>query len=139
MTLKDWNLSFYSCLNAYKLDGIFIQEKIVCHIFLFLCHILSFGSSSLNCEFIRREYGFSINSKISLMSSGNKPILILKISFKSFVDFDILQVQILKLYFQSKIDLSEKSSVELFFKPVLKLKNAWSSLLPFDFFSFLKT
>ena len=92
MILKDWNLSFYSCLNAYKLDDIFIQEKIICHIFLFLCHILSFESSSLNCEYIRREYGFSINSKISLISSGNKPILILKISVKNFVDFDNLQV-----------------------------------------------
>ena len=41
--------------------------------FLFLCNILSFGSSGLNCEFICKEYGFLINSKISLMSSGDKP------------------------------------------------------------------
>ena len=60
-----------------------------------LYHILSFGSSGLNCEFIRREYGFSINSEIPLMSSGDKPILTLKISitiflrFQYFADFDI--------------------------------------------------
>ena len=65
------NLRFYFCLNAYKLDGslIFIQKKVLWHIFLFLCHILSFGSA-LNCKFIRREYGFSLNSKVSLMRSG---------------------------------------------------------------------
>ena len=40
---------------------------------------LAFGSSGLNCEFIRREYGFSINLKISFMNSGDQPILTLKI------------------------------------------------------------
>ena len=49
----------------------------------------------LNCEFIRRECGFSINLKISLVSSSNKLILIMKISatnfwrFRYFADFDI--------------------------------------------------
>ena len=57
------------------------------------------GYSGLNCKFIRKEYGFSLNSKISLMRSGDKPILILKISVKNFADFDILQILILKLYF----------------------------------------
>ena len=33
---------------------------------VFPYHILSFGSSSLNCEFIGRKYGFSINSKIGI-------------------------------------------------------------------------
>ena len=46
---------------------------------MFLCHILSFWSSGLNCEFIRRKYGFLINLKLSFMSSGDKPILTLKI------------------------------------------------------------
>ena len=46
----------------------------------FLYHILVFGSSGLNCEFIRREYGFSINLKISFMNSDDQPILTLKIS-----------------------------------------------------------
>ena len=42
---------------------------------MFLCYILMFGSSGLNCEFIRGEYGFSLNCKISFMSSGDQPIL----------------------------------------------------------------
>ena len=29
-----------------------VWKKILCHIFLFLCHVLSLGSSGLNCEFI---------------------------------------------------------------------------------------
>ena len=67
-----WDLSFYFCVKVQKLDDsfIFIWKKILWHIFLFLYHILSLGSSGLNCEFIRREYGFLINSKISFMSSG---------------------------------------------------------------------
>ena len=62
---------------------------------MFLCHILSFGSSGLNCEFIHSEYGFSRNLKIPFMSSGDKPILILKITVTNFcrlqyfADFDI--------------------------------------------------
>ena len=62
---------------------------------MFLCHVLSFGSFGLNYEFIRREYGFLVNSKISLMSSVHKPILTLKISVTNFcrleyfADFDI--------------------------------------------------
>ena len=57
---------------------------------VFLCYILLFGSSGLNCEFIRREYGFSINSKISFMNSGDKPILTLKISVTNFCRFRYL-------------------------------------------------
>ena len=62
---------------------------------MFLYHILSFGSSGLNCEFIRREYAFSINSKIPFMNSGDKPIFTLKVSvtnfgrFRYFADLDI--------------------------------------------------
>ena len=62
---------------------------------MFLCHILSFGSSGLKCEFILRKYGSLINSKISLVSSGDKLILTLKISVTNFcrllyfADFDI--------------------------------------------------
>ena len=33
------------------------------------------------------------------MSSGDKPILILKISVENFADFDIMQILVLKLYF----------------------------------------
>ena len=99
ITLKDSLLGprFYFCVKVHKLydSFTFIWKKIRCHIFLFLCHILSFGSSGLNCEFIPRDYGFSINSKISFMNSGDKPILNLKISvtnfyrFRYFADFDI--------------------------------------------------
>ena len=62
---------------------------------MFLCHIFTFGSSGLNCKFIRREYGRSINLKISFTSSGDQPILTLKISVTNFsrcryfTDFDI--------------------------------------------------
>ena len=83
--------------------------------FLLLCHIFSFGSSDLNCRFIRREYGFSINSKIPLMRSNYKPILILKISvipIKIHLEnFNILQILILKLYFLVKIVSSELSCI----------------------------
>ena len=41
----------------------------------------------LKCEVVRREYGFSINSKTSFMRSGDKPILTLKISVTSFSGF----------------------------------------------------
>ena len=73
---------------------------------MFLCHILSFGSSGLNRNFIRREYGFSINSKISSMGSVNKPILTLKISVKNscryqyFGDFDIKIVLLVQNSFE---------------------------------------
>ena len=50
----------------------------------FQCHISSLGSSGLNCEYIRREYGVLINSKISFMSSRYKLILTLKISVTNF-------------------------------------------------------
>ena len=61
----------------------------------FLCYIFSFGYSGLNCEFICGEYGFSIYLKISLMSSGDQPILTFRISVTNFLhisifsDFDI--------------------------------------------------
>ena len=45
----------------------------------FLCYILTFGSSGFNCEFIHSEFGFSINLKISFTSSGDLPILTLKV------------------------------------------------------------
>ena len=51
---------------------------------MFLYYILKLGSSGLNCEFIRGGYGFSINLKISFMSSGDQPILTLKISVTDF-------------------------------------------------------
>ena len=105
ITLKENVLGrrFYFFVKVHKLydSFIFIRKNIRCYIFLFLCNILSFGSSGLNCKFILREYGFSINSKISFMSSGDKPILITnyiynyKISitnfsrFQYFTDFDI--------------------------------------------------
>ena len=41
----------------------------------------------LKCEVVRSVYGFSINSKISVMNSGDKIFLTLKISETSFVDF----------------------------------------------------
>ena len=91
-----WNISFYICFNVHKLDDsfTFIWKKILCHIFLFLCHILPFGSFGLDAEFILRECRFSIKSKVSFMSSGDKPILTLQISvtnfcrFWHFADFD---------------------------------------------------
>ena len=84
--------------NIHKLvddSFIFICKKILCYIFMFLCHILLFGSFSLNCRFICRKYGSSINSTwfqlnlnstISLVSSGDKPILT--------ADFDIKIVRL---------------------------------------------
>ena len=67
------------------------------YLFMFLCHILSFGLSGLNSEFNRSEGCFSTNSKISFMSSGDRPILTLKMKildsnffrFKYFANFDI--------------------------------------------------
>ena len=65
------------------------------YVSMFLCYILMFGSSGLNFEFIRGEYGFSINCEISFMSLGDQPILTLKIlvthfcRFRYFEDFDI--------------------------------------------------
>ena len=49
--------------------------------------ILSFGSSDLNCEFIRREYEFLKNLKKAVMRSGDKPISALKISIKNVCRF----------------------------------------------------
>ena len=54
-----------------------------------------FKSSGLNCEFIYNVYGLLRNLKILFMSSGEKPILTLKIwvtnfwRFQYFEDFDI--------------------------------------------------
>ena len=50
--------------------------------------VLSFGSSGLNSELIRREYGFSIDSKILFMSSVEEPVLT-KSQSKVFADFDV--------------------------------------------------
>ena len=91
-------LSIYFYLKVHKLDDsfTFIWKEILYYIFL--CYILSFGSFGLNCEFIRRDYGFSINSKKPFMSSGDKRISNLKISvtnidrFRCFADFDIKHV-----------------------------------------------
>ena len=71
-----WNLSFCFCLSVHKLDDTFtfIWKKILCYIFLFLCHM-------------SYEYGVSINSKISFVSSGDK--LILTSQPQIFADFDI--------------------------------------------------
>ena len=119
-----WNLSFYFYLNAYKLDDsfIFIWKKILCNISLFLCHILSFGSSGLSCKFIRREYGFSINSIVRCRSQANFDFENLN---QNFADFDILQILMSKLYFlvQSRFEWIAFCWVEycLFFKPLLKL------------------
>ena len=55
--------------------------------FLVFMPYFAVASSSQNGEFIRTEYSFSGNSKISFMSSGYKPILILKSPVKNFADF----------------------------------------------------
>ena len=73
---------------------------------MFPCQILSFRSSSLNCEFIRREYGFSMNLKMSFMSSGDTPISTLNISVTNFCrlpylpDFDIKNALLDQNYFE---------------------------------------
>ena len=97
-------------------------KKIICHIFLLLCHIMLSGSSGMNCEFIYREYGFSINSKISFASSG-KPILILKISVTNFCRFHYFADFYIKIVLLGQYSSSEKPSVKLsvvHFKPTLK-------------------
>ena len=76
ITLKDYFLEpkFLLCLNVHKLDDsvILIWKKVLCCIFLFLCHILSFESLGLNWKFIRKEYGLKTNLKMSLVSSSDK-------------------------------------------------------------------
>ena len=47
---------------------------------MFLCYILTFRSSGLNCEFIGTEYELLLDLNISFMSSGVQPILTVKIS-----------------------------------------------------------
>ena len=64
--------------------------------------MLSFGLSGLNSELILRAYGFSINSKILFMSSGDKPVLT-KSQSKVFADFDILQILTLKFTIRPKL------------------------------------
>ena len=70
-------------------------------------------SSGLDAKFILREYRFSINSKVSFMSSGDNPILTWKISvknfcrFRHFVDFDF------KIALLAKLVSSHLPSVEL--------------------------
>ena len=93
-----WNLRFYFCINVHKLGDSFTliwRKKDLCHIVLFLYHILLSESSGLNFKLIRKKYGFSIDLKISLMNSGDKPILTLYVSltnlfrYQYFADFDI--------------------------------------------------
>ena len=81
-----WNLSFYFCFDFHKLHDnyTFIWKNIICHVSVFLWNISSFGYSGLSYKFIRRGYGFAINSKIS---SGDKPILTLKITVINFFRF----------------------------------------------------
>ena len=70
-----WNVRFCFCLNVHELDDSFTfiwKKKILCHIVLFLCDILSYGSSGFNCKFILRKYGFLINSKISFINPDDK-------------------------------------------------------------------
>ena len=57
------------------------------YFYMLLCHILSFWYSGLNCELIHEVYDFSINLKISLVNSGGKPFLALKISVTNFCRF----------------------------------------------------
>ena len=63
-------------------------------IFFFFCDIFC-RLDHLNCEFFCREYEFSINLKISVMRSGDKPVLNLKIlvtnvcRFWYFADFNV--------------------------------------------------
>ena len=86
-----WNLSFYFCINVHKQDDSFtlISRKIYAILF---CFYVIFCCLDL---LIRRKYGFSIDSKNLFISSGDKPILTLKISvtnffrFRYFADFDI--------------------------------------------------
>ena len=63
-----------------------------------------------DCEFIRKEYVFSTYSKISFMSSGDKPNLTLKISVTNFCRYRVNTLllfswvlRILNLYWNFKI------------------------------------
>ena len=121
ITLNDCflDVSFYFCLNLHEVDDsfTFIWKKILCHIFLFLFHILSFGSSDPNCKLTHRKYGFLITSKMSFMSSGDKQIFVLKISVPNFADFD-MKITL------TKIVSSGFPSIELtvvYFKTISKL------------------
>ena len=73
----------------------YLQRDSIPYFSRFLCYILAFGFSGLGYEFIRWEYGFSINLKRSFMSSGDQPTLTLTLSvlnscrFRYFADFDI--------------------------------------------------
>ena len=101
---------------------------------IFFCFHVIFCRLDPDCEFIRSECGFSINSKISLVSSSNNLILIMKISV---TNFDILQILILKLYFEAIIVSSGLLSVELsimYFKAILKLQNLFSLSFALDYF-----
>ena len=40
----------------------------------------------LKCEFVRKKYGFTINSKTSCMSSGDKPFLTLRFQSQVFAN-----------------------------------------------------
>ena len=82
-------------------------EKILHHISLFLCNIL-FEFSGQIYKFICKKFAFSINSKISFMSSCEKPVLILKVLVTNFCWVKILLAKIFKLSI-------------LYFKPLMKL------------------
>ena len=116
ITLKDYFLEpkFLLCLNVHKLDDsvVLIWKKVLCCIFLFLCHILSFESLGLNWKFIRKEYGLKTNLKMSLVSSSDKS------QPQIFVDF------VIKIVLLAQIVSSESTFLELsilYLKPMLKL------------------
>ena len=88
-----WDLSFYFCLKVHKLDDSFtlIWKKILCAIvfyfYVIFCHLDPMAWIANYSKWV--SFG---SFKISFMSSGDKPILTLKISVKLFADFDILQI-----------------------------------------------
>ena len=84
--------------------------------------ILSFGSSSLNYEFIRREYEFLKNLKKSVMRLGEKPISALKISVTNVCRFQYFADIYIKIVLlgQNSSERITFCSVE-YFKAVLKL------------------
>ena len=104
ITLKDSFLEpkfFYFCLKIQNLDDslAFIWKKIPSYFSMLLCCTLSFGSSGLNCEFIRSEYGFSRKFENIILRAQVIANFTLKISATNFADCDILQILISKFYF----------------------------------------
>ena len=84
----------------------YLEKDSMPYFSMFLSHIFLFESSGLSCEFIHRQYGFSINSKIPFMSSGDKPVLTLKTlvtifcRFRYFADFYITMVLLGQNFFE---------------------------------------